>query len=303
MAKTLGVIVGRFQTPYLHWGHSKLIIEATDNSDAVLVGIGSANAPVSNRNPLPVSYRKHLVEKEFEQQWLTRRIRPIVVPLNDMRSDDDWSKQLDDYICWAKSLHGLDLVRIWTDKHGFQSHYTGQYKDCITEIAEIEGARATEFRKSIGQCTLVDNKDWAKGVVWATQQGFPQVIPTVDIACAKPNNELLIGRKLHEDQWRLPGGFVDITDTNFLSAAKRELSEEVGHIETSDWHCVNSFQINDWRMDGKTQKIITTLFSCYHIFGAPVASDDLAEIRWIMKIKPDEIVPEHREMFEYLKRF
>lgn len=49
----LSVIIGRFQTPYLHEGHLDLLKQARNHSENVLVLIGTTSATGTDKNPLP----------------------------------------------------------------------------------------------------------------------------------------------------------------------------------------------------------------------------------------------------------
>ena len=60
---TLGVIIGRFQTPDLHEGHRHLIDTAVSRSDAVLILIGVSGGFPSARDPLPYRVREAMLRE------------------------------------------------------------------------------------------------------------------------------------------------------------------------------------------------------------------------------------------------
>src|SRR5206468_2214519 len=72
--------------------------------------------------------------------------------------------------------------------------------------------------------------------IYALMNAPPQVVPCVDVAVYRVQHhkelsiqvQILLGRKLSETGWRLPGGHVDVTDPDYLTAARRELFEETG---------------------------------------------------------------------------
>lgn len=293
MPKQLSVVIGRFQLTELHAGHRKLLETAKTYGDHVLVLVGSAQEVATYRNPLPYDVRVENLRRSYPDF--------LYAPLNDNSSDHKWSEDVDDRIKGARLLTACDTVRIYHARDSFKPHYFGIYQ---TEEIHSLDCSASAMREMIGKSRyILSNENCQRGIIWATQQGFPQVTPTVDIACIDARWQmLLVGRKKDETQWRLPGGFVDLTDESYIDAAKRELLEECGgNLKTSDWHISNSFKIKDWRFTGN-RGIMTTLVSCFVVEGEPCAGDDLADVKWVKTLGESSIVPEHREMFRFLKR-
>lgn len=68
----IGVILARFQP--IHNGHLQLIKKACDENDQVLVIIGSIDK-LSQRNPIPWTIRKQLVEKAIKDHSLHEKRR------------------------------------------------------------------------------------------------------------------------------------------------------------------------------------------------------------------------------------
>ena len=109
----LGVVVGRFQTPYLHEGHRELIEHARNRCDNLLVLIGVSDAVGTDREPMDFETRKGL--------FLTN---DIVLPLKDMPSDIDWSNQIDSII---ESL-GFEKAIIFGGRdNSISGYYSGKY--------------------------------------------------------------------------------------------------------------------------------------------------------------------------------
>ena len=85
----LAVIIGRFQTPYLHKGHLKLIEEAKSISNAILILIGCTDAVGTDKNPMDYNTRWTLL---YESGVLSN---PMILRLDDCPSDKDWSDRID----------------------------------------------------------------------------------------------------------------------------------------------------------------------------------------------------------------
>jgi len=83
------VLIGRFQP--IHKGHVRLIIDALNKANHVIIGVGSANSPRTPRNPFTFEERKAMITRElvgFEN-------RITVEPLDDsLYTDSEWSQQV-----------------------------------------------------------------------------------------------------------------------------------------------------------------------------------------------------------------
>lgn len=298
--KTLGVVIGRFQTPTLTPGHQQLIQSAIAQSDELLVLIGSAQTQNTKRNPLPADYRIDRM-RGFIAGCGQKAV--LVMGVDDHPDDRVWLARVHEVIGhiqeWTKCEHYSIFV---SEDSGAEKFFN---PSTVQKVFAHPSGHAADVRQMIGK---KDSGEWsetfAQGVVWATQNRYPQVFPTVDVALIRPEDKkLLLGKKSGEPLWRFPGGFVDPKDDSFLSAAKRELKEEVGLVETSDWKQLGSLKIQDSRIKNETdQSIITTVFACYYVFGPVIASDDLQQVQWAdWTIDPMELMPEHRPILAMLR--
>lgn len=102
--------------------------------------------------------------------------------------------------------------------------------------------------------------------------------------------EILLGRKDIDNKWRLLGGFSDPTDESFEAAAKRELTEECGEIDTTPLQYEGSSRVADWRYLNEDDKIITNLYSADLVSGVPKGSDDIAEVKWFTLREVEEMM-------------
>tara|TARA_R110000772_G_scaffold249530_2_gene363847 strand:+ start:31261 stop:31758 length:498 start_codon:yes stop_codon:yes gene_type:complete len=117
-------------------------------------------------------------------------------------------------------------------------------------------------------------------------KNYPCSLACVDMAVFKMVDALpliLLARKKDRIEWQLPGGFVDPDkDTNYETAAKRELIEECSiNMEVDIVHNIGSFKIKDERYENDKDKVFSTLFVFKYIFGYPIALDDIEEVKWV----------------------
>jgi bifunctional NMN adenylyltransferase/nudix hydrolase len=285
---TVGVIVGRFQTPYLHQAHLDLLDHVKERHSKVIVVLGSSPALLTRNNPLDFLSRKQMI------QQIDKNI--IILNIKDHRSDHTWSATLDGLI--TDVLIPGDDVTLYGSRDSFLSHYHGRFpaKELLPSVYISGTQLREEARKNV-----IDDASFRAGVIWGVCNQYPRVISTVDIAIYN-GNKLLLVRKPNEDKFRLPGGFCDPRSPNNEFDAKREALEETG-LEIDDLRYIGSYNINDWRYKG-TDKIRTSLFAAKRIFGAVKPADDVCEAKWVDGLPTtNDIVEEHHILINVLNTF
>jgi bifunctional NMN adenylyltransferase/nudix hydrolase len=290
-----GVIIARFQTPYLHEGHQYLLNAIRAKHNKVVIVLGIAPVKGSVRNPFDYYTREKLL-KAFCPDL-------IVLPLTDHPSDSIWSKNLD------QLLHTTfvdESFVLYGSRDSFISYYHGELP---VQALEEKGTHSATTIRVTASDKVLDSEDFRMGINYAYHNTYAKVYPTVDIALLKDNSTaILLGKKHNQQGWRLPGGFVDPNDNSYESAAKRELLEECGAIECSDMQYVGTAKVDDWRYRNENDKIITTLYTTKLIYGDPKANDDLEALKWFKlndldkSIDKGEIIKEHLVLIDLLMK-
>ena len=284
-----GVIIGRFQTPELHSEHIKLIQYVLDRHEKVILFLGVSPTLANKKHPMDFITRKYMIEEQFGISKLT------IMPLSDNKSNEIWSKQLDSKI---KEVFPLGSVTIYGSRDSFIPYYFGVNK--TLELQPDVFISATDIRE-VASKKVISSSEFRAGIIYSVYNQFPVVYSTVDVAIIK-NDEILLGQKLGETQWRFIGGFVDTTDESDEAAAKRETLEETS-LEVADLEYVCSMQVEDWRYRGiKDRSIMTRFFKAKYIFGCPTPQDDINALKWF-KLTPELeniLVEEHKKLFKKL---
>lgn len=290
---TLGVIIARFQSPYLHEGHKTLIESVRKSHNKTVIVLGVSPVLGSRKNPLDFHTREKMIKKEYPEV--------VVLPLSDHPLDNAWSSNLDSLL--SNSFPGSKF-RLYGSRDSFIKYYSGRFE--VVELPESGSHNATLIREKISDKVL-DSEEFRTGVIYAYANTYLKVNPTVDIAVFRNNKtEILLGKKLIDNKWRLLGGFSDPTDESYEAAAKRELMEECGAIETTPMLYEKSFKVNDWRYKFEEDKIITCLFSTEYISGSAVGSDDIAQVQWFklsevkLLMESHTTAEEHAPQLSYL---
>lgn len=286
-SKTVGVVVGRFQTPFLHDGHRYILDVANELSDALLIAVGVSGGPASKKNPLDFETRVLMLSALYPNA--------VIVPVFDNPSDEVWSKLLDARIADAFPEHDATL---FGSRDCFIGHYHGVHP--FREVKPRQELCATDLRHAAIEAPR-NTEDFRAGVMYANmKQAYPTSYQAVDMVIRHSVDKLvLVGRKEHEIGWRFPGGFVDPADTNFEHTVRREAKEELGDIEIDGIRYVRSIRVNDHRYRGSQHGLMTALFTATYVFGRVEARDDLVEVRWQpIDTLLDQLIETHKPLGE-----
>lgn len=282
---SVGVVIARFQTPWLHDGHVRLLDLVSRAHATMVVLLGVRDLRANRSNPLSFDLRARMVRDRFPEA--------MVLPLPDHRFDDTWSENVDRILC---SLYPKQSVTLYGGRDSFARHYSGQYKVEVVDLQCTDSSTAIRDRVARNPSR---SRDFRCGVVYAHQHQFHHSDITVDVACVSGDRVLLI-RKDGDPGWRFPGGFYDgRQDASLEQAARRELHEETGIAAEATPEYLGSYRINDWRLRGVHDVTITTAFFLVpHPWGQPEAGDDADEAKFFpLSQLPALLVPEHTMLF------
>jgi bifunctional NMN adenylyltransferase/nudix hydrolase len=289
----VGVIVARFQSPYLHEGHIDILTQVTNLHPRVVILLGNSPVRCSKNNPLDFQARKAMIESKFPAVE--------VYYIDDVGNNELWSKNLDLLI--RKNIGPSQKAVLYGSRDSFIAAYSGKYP--TIELVPIKFISAREVRKSVG-IKSKNTQEFREGVVWAVENQYPSVHPTVDFAIVNfDKKEFLLARKPNEELLRFPGGFADVNTPSYEDDVLREANEETGLTFVDQPTYIGSRLIDDWRYRSEQNKIKTLMFVVKYNGGDPKADDDIADVRWVKfgEIKDTDLVPNHRPLLEMLNDY
>jgi len=263
--KKTAVIIARFQTPFLHAGHTHLIDQVIAKHNKVVVVLGVSPVKSTKRNPYDFHTREKMIKAAYPNL--------VILPLADNASDNYWSSALDQLL--HQTFPNENFV-LFGSRDSFLKHYHGKLPS--EPLPPHDAPTGTDIRELYSD-KVISSEDFRLGINYACHNAYAKVYPTVDIAVLK-NDMLLLGEKPTAAAWRFPGGYADPADINFEASAMRELQEECGDITTTPMQYVGSAKIDDWRYRSEEDKIVTTLFKTNWQAGEAVANDDLKDVQW-----------------------
>lgn len=292
MKPDYGVVVGRFQVNDLHDGHMELFRQVRARHSAVIVFIGMNQVGLNQADPLDYPTRRAMIQAKFPDF--------TVLPLQDKRTDDEWSRQLDDSI--AAVTTGASAVTLYGGRKSFVPHYRGRF-------APIELAMPIETTKTSGTDVrlefsnkVLESPEFRAGMIYASTHRWPDAYPCVDVAIMNDDEtEVLLGRKTGEREWRFIGGhFEPRKHLTWEMCAKTEVLEETG-LEMVTLEYVGGGFVDDWR-NSADQSVATVFFKGRAMGTGAKPMDDIAVVMWhnVSLLNRGAMISEHRVLYDQL---
>ena len=180
----VGIIVGRFETPYIHEGHKGILRQMKEENDRVIVFLG-VKEKATKKYPLSFTARQLMILADYPDF--------TVLPIQNRRCDIQWSEQLDERI--ERVVSAGDEVTLYGSRDSFIPYYKGKY---TTKLVEAKGGySSTEVREALAK-TPLGSLDYRVGVVAGVYNQYPMLMTTVDVAILnETSTEVLLGRKLN----------------------------------------------------------------------------------------------------------
>lgn len=265
----VGVIIARFQTPYLHEGHIDIIEQVRKNHVRVIIFLGCSQLRFSKNNPYDFLIRKTMIEEKYPDVE--------VYSIDDVGDNILWSKSLDRSIRKYTGPH-LKIV-LYGSRDSFISSYHGVYP--TLELIPTKHVSARDIRRAVS-IKATNSLDFRIGIVHAIENQHIECIPTVDIAVIdRASEKILLGRKSNESLWRFPGGKASVKSASYEEDAIRECNEKTG-ISIPDVTYIGSQLIDDNRYRSEPSKMKTMLYTSNYdtSLGVAKANDDLEDVSW-----------------------
>lgn len=251
------IFIGRFQP--LHIGHERVIRQALENADQVLILIGSANRSRTIKNPWTFNERNDMLNDVFKSE-IAQKFSMHILPLNDyMYNDPAWlanvQSVVSDYLHdHCSYFHDKPRIGVMDFAPDHVSYDNGMFKPLGWEVFPVEqtstfhstAIRHDYFRKSPIIPTAVCSEKVQKYLSsYMYTKQFTNMVKefefheqywkqwgkgpfiTTDAVVTQSGHILLINRGEHpgKNQLALPGGFLNQGET-LEQGVIRELLEE-----------------------------------------------------------------------------
>lgn len=143
---TRGILIGRFQ-PF-HGGHERVVREIIDDVDELILGIGSADASHSPRNPFTAGERMMMIRKTLEPLETTH----YAVPIEDLDRNAVWVSHVQSMSPWFDVAYSNNplVVRLFNEA-GVEVRQT--------EMFDRSNLKGSKIRRA-----MVDNSEWEQYV-------------------------------------------------------------------------------------------------------------------------------------------
>lgn len=288
MLKSLGVIIGRFQTSKITPGHEFLFDEVYKKHENVIVFIGCKppQQQPDSKNPLDFFSRKMMLLKKYPN--LT------VLSITDQRSNEDWSYELDKRI---DEIKGNFEPILYGSRDSFISSYKGKYSTCELESDIIYSA--TSVRESIIQKTI-ESEEFRQGIIYGLSNRVLNGLHGSYVFITQKKDDaikVLIGKKRGEKDYSFFGTLYNPTiDDSYLKTAKRAVKDSVGsNLEVTNFQFMFDHKLEVWSYASSEDKIHANFFMCDVAWGYPAPSYEYELVEWIT---PEELETK-RMVFEF----
>jgi len=282
----VGVIIGRWQVDDLHEAHTALIEEVRANHKKVIVFVGLSDILGGIVDPLDYPTRAAMLIHHYPDV--------TVLPIKDIGSNEEWSKNLDAAI---RTVDPIGTALLYGGRDSFVRHYTGQFE--TLELDALRHPSGTEIREDVGR-EVRASSDFRAGVIYSTFNQYKRLMMVVDVA-ALYQGRILLGQKKGDVGLRFPGGFVNVGDATLEAAARREVKEETGVFpETLEY--LGSWPVADSRM-GPRDGMLSAFFLGHVMAGGRISlDDDLDHAEWVPveKLRSIRWYENHAPMFAAL---
>jgi bifunctional NMN adenylyltransferase/nudix hydrolase len=254
-----GIIIGRFQG--FHNNHKAIIDNLLNVADKVIVLFGSANRPLSSKNPFDINYREAMISKTYNSDRImfgslidikeNARWVMNTQSIVDSMIQQDGNDPDDVSICITgnkndKTSFYIDFFKDWDyiEPVGFDETINHIHSTDIREILfdshdrlfELYGVVPINVLETMGRFRMLDSNwlilkeehDYIKKYKKAWESApYPCNFITTDAIVTQNDHILLIQRKNVPGKglWAMPGGFLD-TDEQLEDGMLRELNEE-----------------------------------------------------------------------------
>jgi bifunctional NMN adenylyltransferase/nudix hydrolase len=271
MKKSLGVIVGRFQTAQITPGHQFLFDEVYKKHDTVVTFVGS-KPPLyqpDEKNPLDFFSRKKML--------MTYNPNLSVLSITDKGDDESWSDDLDKKI---DEIRGTFDAILYGSRDSFISHYTGKFKTVELESNIIYSA--TSVRERIIQ-DAKDSDEFRAGVIYGLSNRIVSGIHCSYGLIVDSNSRVLIGKRKGDKYYSLFGGmYSPEVDKTYSDTMKRTIREQLGsNIEIGNTKFLFDTQLEHWAYSSSNEKVHGNFFICKVAWGYARPNHEFEFVEWV----------------------
>jgi len=139
---TIGLFIGRFQ-PF-HNGHLHVIKQMLKECSEIVIGIGSANSEITEKNPFNSAKRQEMVEEVMENEIGAQGHGSIgasyrIVLINDQENHQQWAEEV------RKKAEPFDLLYVSGDNVRLDFIRACGFE--VKEVDFIDGISGTKIRE------------------------------------------------------------------------------------------------------------------------------------------------------------
>lgn len=335
MTKKYDKVVFIMRGQIIHRAHEEIIKMAFDTAEKVYIIFGSADRPMSIRNPFSVDQRQSMIDSFLDRIDPSGRIYVCAVRDN-IYDSDAWARDVEKIVKKTPE----QKVAIIGHKKDATTFYLDMFPEWdFVEVGDLGNIDSTKIRETYFNKNY--DRRWLEGVVskdvldwldvYRTTEPFneymklkdfitkyrepyaglpyEQTFVTADAVVVCQNRVLLVKRKAFPGKglYALPGGFLDAkTDSSLLEAAVRELYEET-RIKVAEKDLRSSLRLSKV-FDNINRSDRGRTITEAHLFKLSSnelpktrASSDASSVKWVplSSIDSNNMFEDHYDIIKY----
>lgn len=181
MPKTVGVLIGRFQLPQLHDGHTAIINHVLKNCDETCILVGVTPKP-DLKNLLPYPAVRQMIRGTYAASYAAGKLH--IHPLLDIDGNDlQWSYCIDRLLTL---LFPGYVVHLYSGRDSFKPHYHGKYQPVIDWYGFNGEINGTKERNRIIESNPADCASFRAGIVYGLGNYLKKHVKQWDLGESEP---------------------------------------------------------------------------------------------------------------------
>lgn len=291
----IGIIVGRFQSPYVTEGHKAVIRIAAKAEDEIVFFLLDNKIPFSERNPLPYDIREKMLSTYMLGEFKHKKFRFFA--LQEQKYAGSMQRAID--YTMTKNFDSKDAFTMYGGPGSYAERYGGLAT--VQMIDRIYGMNSGDARRCAYDME-VQTTNLLQGVIHALNYRSPvcyNYIVNVVLYDKGESTEILVVDDSRMRHHVLPTFEVNNAHSSFEAQAISEITKIIPTAILGNTTHVKSFKVADWRFRN-SQDFCYYHLVLYRFMNRPALPVGMVTIPRPLKV--EEFEDEYANIIHYIEK-